>query len=157
MKGLSKGSLFFCALLSAAAGPAFADALIDATKPERLHEIARGFGSAELDKDSQGDPRITGRIEGTKYGIYFYGCVKGADCDDIQFSASWSGPKVSLEKINDWNRTKRFGKAYLDKDGDPNLEMEVNLDYGVSAKNIEDSFNWWTKALKEYKKVVLEE
>lgn len=35
--------------------------------------------------------------------------------------------------------------------------MEVNLDYGVSAKNIEDSFNWWTKALKEYKKVVLEE
>ena len=70
MKGLSKGSLFFCALLSAAAGPAFADSLIDATKPERLHEIARGFGSAELDKDSQGDPRITGRIEGTKYGIY---------------------------------------------------------------------------------------
>ena len=111
MKGLSKGSLFFCALMSAAASPVFAEQLVDATKPERLYEIARGFGSAELDKDSQGDPRISGRLDGTKYGIYFYGCVKGADCDDIQFSASWSGPKIWMEKINEWKRAKRLGKA----------------------------------------------
>lgn len=89
--------------------------------------------------------------------MYFYGCAKGRECDDIQFSAGWSGPKVSLEKINEWNRDKRFGKAYIDSDGDPRLEMEVNLDYGVSAKNLEDSFNWWSKALKEFKKIVIEE
>jgi hypothetical protein len=157
MKGLSKGSLFFCALMSAGSSPAFAEELVDATMPERIYEIARGFGSAELGKDSQGDPRIIGRVDGTKYGVYFYGCAKGRECDDIQFSAGWSGPKVSLEKINEWNRDKRFGKAYIDSDGDPRLEMEVNLDYGVSAKNLEDSFNWWSKALKEFKKIVIEE
>ena len=72
MKGLSKGSLFFCALLSAAAGPAFADSLIDATKPERLHEIARGFGSAELDK-----PALIALAKQTIEG-YFAGRVNGS-------------------------------------------------------------------------------
>jgi len=154
MKKVAAQILAFSTLLLGCAGPSFA-AMIDATNPSRIYEIARGFGSAELDTDAQGDPRIVGRIDGTKYGIYFYGCRKGKDCDDIQFSAGWSGAKVSLEEINRWNLQKRYGKAYLDRDGDPRLEMVVNIDYGVSVKNLEDSFNWWSKAMKGFKEEVL--
>jgi hypothetical protein len=60
-----------------------------------------------------------------------------------------------MSDINTWNRTKRFGKAFLDKDGDPALEMTVNLDYGVSRENLDDSFNWWSKAVKSFLKDVL--
>ena len=52
-------------------------------------------------------------------------------------------------------RDKKFGKAYLDQDGDPRLEMTVNLDYGVTQRNLDDTFDWWTKALARFKRDVL--
>ncbi|PTD95170.1 YbjN domain-containing protein [Pseudothauera lacus] len=141
-----------------ATAPVMANDLIDATDPARILNIARGFGSADLEKDSQGDPKITGRIEGTRYTIFFYGCTNNTDCDDIQFYAAWNGNnKFTQAQMNEWNRTKRYGKAYLDRDNDPVLEMVVNIDYGVSRRNIEDSFNWWKVALRGFKKDVLGE
>ena len=130
--------------------------LVSAEEPEQILEIAKGFGSARLKTDSTGDPLIVGRINGTKYGIYFYGCNKQhKECDDIKFGAAWSGEAVSLKKINTWNRSKRFGTAYLDKDGDPNVDMAVNLDYGVTVDNLEDTFNFWSLILKSFRKEVL--
>jgi hypothetical protein len=132
-------------------GQVAAEELIDAKKPAAILNIAKGFGSAKLGTDSEGDPLITGRIKGTKYGIYFYGCnSKGEDCDDIQFNAAWSGVKTTLQTINQWNAEKRYGKAYIDNEGDPVIQMTVNLDYGVSDENLDDTFNWWTKALDEF-------
>ncbi|MGT2467953.1 hypothetical protein ACVOMV_28700 [Mesorhizobium atlanticum] len=42
--------------------------------------IARGFGSARMGKDDNGDPMIYGRVEGVKYVIYFYGCEDHENC-----------------------------------------------------------------------------
>jgi hypothetical protein len=92
-----------------------------------------------------------------KYIITFYGCENGKKCDDIQFNTSWSGKKVLMNDINNWNRDKRFGKAYLDTDGDPVLQMSVNIDFGVTEKNLEDAFDWWSKAMSSFKKDVLKE
>lgn len=138
-----------------AAPIANAEQLITAQDPEVILEVAKGFGSANLDQDSSGDPRITGRIEGVKYGITFYGCKSGKECDDVVFVAAWSDTDVSLNEVNGWNLKKKFGKAYIDGDGDPRLEMAVNLEYGVSKENFEDTFDWWTTALKEFKDTVL--
>ncbi len=60
-----------------------------------------------------------------------------------------------MEEINAWNRDKRFGKAYLDDDGDPALEMNVNLRYGVSRKNFDDTVDFWRIVLKTFKEEVL--
>ncbi|MCW8919154.1 MAG: YbjN domain-containing protein [Gammaproteobacteria bacterium] len=132
-----------------------ANDIISAENPDAILDIAKGFGSAILKKDSSGDPFITGRIDGTQYGIIFSGCSDGKECDDILFASAWGGVKVSMNDINAWNRTKKFGRAILDKDEDPRLEMAVNLDYGVTRRNFEDTFNWWTKALSGFKKDVL--
>ena len=130
--------------------------LITAEDPEAILEIAKGFGSARLKTDSQGDPLIVGRIDGTRYGIYFYGCDDNhRHCDDIKFGAAWSGKKISLKELNNWNRTKRYGTAYQDSDGDPNLDMPVNLDYGVTVENLEDDFSFWEKVIKAFKREVL--
>lgn len=66
-----------------------AASLVDATDPEQLVELVKGFGSATLEQDSYGDPLIVGRIKGNRYSIYFYGCDNNRDCDDVQFSAAW--------------------------------------------------------------------
>ena len=130
--------------------------IISAENPDAILNIAKGFGSARLTKDSGGVPLISGRIDGTKYAIYFFGCdSNGKKCDDIQFGTAWAGTKVLIKTINEWNRTKRYGVAYLDKDGDPNLDMPVNIDYGVTAENLESTFNFWTIILKQFKKEVL--
>ncbi len=136
-------------------GCACAADIVDATDPSAILNVAKGFGSATLETDSAGDPKISGRIDGVKYGIYFYGCNAGKACTDIQLAAGWSDVKVTLDKINEWNRTKRYGKAYLDKENDPMLELSVNINHGVSVKNLEDTFEWWKAIVDGFQEEVL--
>lgn len=154
----STSRLAAIALLTAiASGPAAADTpeLVDATMPEKIVEIAKGFGAAELGQDTEGDPFITGRMDGNKYQITFYGCSEGKRCQDIQFVSGWTGAKVTLEQLNAWNSSKRYGKTYLDQTGDPMLGMSVNLDHGVTKDNLDDTFAYWNRVVKQYLKEVL--
>jgi len=128
-----------------------AQSLITAANPQTILDIARRYGSAELTTDSDNDPRIRGRIDGTSYSVFFYGCSNGRNCKTIDFSTAWSSNRVSLRDVNEWNRTKRFAKAYLDSDDDPTLEMSVNLDAGVSRGNLDDTFDWWKVMLTQFK------
>lgn len=103
--------------------------------------------------DSDGDPQLESRIEGTRFAIYFYGCENGMACDSIQFSTAFDlVAPMSFEQVNEWNRTKRFGKTYLDEEGDPYFEMDLNLDFdGVGAKNFDDSIDLWRALLAEFR------
>jgi len=49
---------------------------------------------------------------------------------NIQAYAGFSGGGVTLETINEWNKNKRFSHAYLDKDNDPAIELDLDLDGG---------------------------
>lgn len=147
-----KNIAFATALAAAAAlaPAAHASDLIDATDPTEILNIARGFGSANLDRDSDGDPRITGRIDGYRYSVFFYGCASGERCTNIAFNAGWITKDVDLDRINEWNRDRRYGRAYLDRDGDPVVEMDVNIEFGVSRMNFDDTFALWSSILKEF-------
>jgi hypothetical protein len=37
------------------------------------------------------------------------------------------------------------------------LKMMVNIDYGVSTENLQDSFNWWRRVLKDFSKEIIGE
>lgn len=132
------------------ASPLAAQQLVTADSPEAILSVAQMYGGASMDTDSLGDPMIVGSISDINYVVYFYGCTKGLNCSSIQLRATWSIDHVSLEHINEWNRTTRFGKAYVEEDGDAAIEMEVNLDYGVTRDNLEDTFDWWRIGLTEY-------
>jgi hypothetical protein len=56
--------------------------------------------------------------------------------DDIQLCAVFSGNRVSLNRINEWNREKRFSRAYLDKDGDAVIEADLDFDGGVTGETL---------------------
>ncbi len=54
-----------------------------------IFKIAQGYGTAELSKDSVGDPMISGRMAGINYVIFFYGCNDaGKECSSLQFRAA---------------------------------------------------------------------
>lgn len=152
MKKLARAAIVAAA--TALTTAASASELIDATDPTEILNIARGFGSANLDKDSAGDPRITGRIDGYRYTLFFYGCTGGEKCTNLTFNAGWDLETFDLTRINDWNRERRYGRAYLDNEGDPIVEMDVNIEFGVSRTNFDDNFALWSSILKDFAEFV---
>jgi hypothetical protein len=42
----------------------------------------------------------------------------------------------TLSLVNKWNQEKRYAKAYLDSDGDLNLEYDVSFAGGVTTDHI---------------------
>ncbi|MEX8497943.1 MAG: YbjN domain-containing protein [Leptothrix ochracea] len=145
-----------CLALSQGVAAQSDTALISAADPEKIFEIAKTFGNASLDKDDFGNPMIIGRMNETKYGLYFYGCRGGQNCTSIEFNAAWSGSRrATLDRINAWHRISRYGKAFLNGDT-PVLQMSVNLDRGVTRKNLEDTFDWWGHIIPEFRRNVVE-
>ena len=68
--------------------------------------------------------------------------------------ALWSyvtGSKVTLEKINEWNKTKRFSRAYLDSDGDPNVEWDIDLEGGVSLGAVREGIRTFGLVIDAFK------
>jgi hypothetical protein len=141
------------ASLALLATAATAQNLVTAEDPEKILEIARGFGSAELERDDDGAPVIRGRMEGRRYSVFFYGCTDGKDCSTIQFWTFAPAPGNPLDAVNVWNREYRFGKAYIDNVGDIVIEWDVNLWGGVTAKNLDDTFDWWRGVIVRAKTV----
>ena len=144
-------TLVLAAATAQAAIPSRTAAVVDATDPEAVRAVASGFGSATLTKDSDGDPMIEGRINGVAYRAFFFLCDDGKDCKDVLLWAGWEGyDKIDIEDVNRWNQEMRFGTAYIDDEGDPCLQMVVNLNHGVSTKNLDDTFDWWASVLRTY-------
>ena len=120
------------------------------TTPEALLSAASQFGMATLGRDGMDDPMIRGQIGDKDYVIYFYGCTNGQNCTNVMFLAYWASDDFTDERMGDWNRKKRFGKAYLDDDGNPAVEMNVNLFGGISRTNLADTFDWWRLIMVEF-------
>jgi len=108
--------------------------------PAAILDIAKGFGSARMDRDDNGDPMISGRIEGVKYVIYFYGCENHDNCKSLQFSAGYTDP-LTADQANAWNRKYRWVKAYSG-DGST-FKMDVSFAGGITRANLEEQFSNW--------------
>lgn len=76
--------------------------------------------------------------------------------DTLQLYAGFSGQSVTLSKINEWNRTKRFAKAYLDKRNDPVIESDLELTGGTTIQNVKEWMKTFVVALKAFKTFIEE-
>nr|WP_309502531.1 YbjN domain-containing protein [uncultured Roseovarius sp.] len=147
-------------VLSALAGlfmtsPALAE--VDGSKPWQIASMLQEAGyRAQMDVASDDTPMIRSTAERINFVIFFFGCEQEQGCNSIQYSAGFDmADGLSVSKMNEWNRTKRFGKVYLDAENDPFIQMDVNLNFGVSDKNFMDSFDYWLLVLElfdEYRK-----
>jgi type 1 fimbria pilin len=141
-------------LASACAAPAAAQ-MVKAQDPGSIVTALKDAGyEATLGTDGAGDPIITSKHEGSAFKILFYNCTNNTNCATVQFHSGYeiqSG--IALDKINAWNRTQRFGRAYLDGEGDPIVEMDLDLDDGgVSKALFADNFQFWISVLNQFEK-----
>lgn len=142
------------AVLALLAGPASAQALLDGSHIDEIATIARSYGTATLEAQDDGAPRIAGAIKGVPYQLFFMNCMAGADCEDVNFYAAFAEIKPTMDALNSWNRDRRFGNAYLDADLDAVIEFDINLEHGVSRENLEAAFGIWSLLLEQYAEYV---
>ena len=128
--------------------------MVQARSPQTVVEALQSGGyKAILSKDSTGDPKIESASSGARFFINFYGCKENYNCTTVTFYAGWSGRNVSLSQINEWNKNKRFSRVYLDKDGDPVMEFDVDLDDGgMSQALFIDNVEFWEVSIGGFKK-----
>lgn len=117
---------------------------------DEILNAARGYGSATLTTQSNGDPQITGKVEGITYQIYFRNCTDNKNCEDLNFYLGFLDVKPTMEKINDWNMNKRFSRAYLDQDQDACIEMDLDMVKGISADYLDSQVGLWTLVVAQF-------
>jgi hypothetical protein len=147
-------SIGLVALFSAASAGG-AEQLVRGQDPQTLVRAMQANGyTAQLTVDSTGDPMIRSAAGGTNFQVLFYNCTDHRECATVQFHVGYDLKTApSLESINDWNRSQRFGSAHLDKENDPILEMDVDLDDGgLSPLLFIDNLEFWTSALGRFEK-----
>lgn len=117
---------------------------------DAILNAAKGYGSATLATQGNGDPQITGKVEGITYQIYFRNCTEHKNCEDLNFYLGFLDLKPKPEVINDWNMNKRFSRAYLDKDKDAVVEMDLDMVKGISPEYLDSQIGLWTLVVAQF-------
>jgi hypothetical protein len=110
---------------------------------------SKGF-QAEIKTEKSGDPMVLSSSGGATFVILFYECRSRPRCASIQFSAAFPRTGLTAEKVAEWNRTKRFGKAWQDKDLDPWVEMDVDVEHGATTEAIASDLDRWASVLGSF-------
>lgn len=149
-----KRALRLTALLTALSTPVGAQELINANDALTILEAVRDLGyRAVLERDTVDDPMITSKAAGLNFVILFYGCKDHLNCTSIQFSSSFTlTDGTDAKAMNAWNVENRYGRAYMDKDGDAIIRYEFNMvGDGISMEVFNDNFEIWESLLNDFK------
>jgi hypothetical protein len=124
---------------------AFADdsEVIKEMQAGQVERIVKSFEEVE-DFREVDDGVYAFNVEGIKMLIINKGNI-------MQLHAGFS-KKISLSRMNEWNRTKRLSRAYSDRQGDANIDADFELTGGVTQKNIKEWMKTYVISLKAFKK-----
>ena len=153
-----RAALALGAALAFSATPAHAE-LVNAKNPATIKAIVESQGwPATIVAKADEDPYIESNRNGLKFLVLFMNCDDHKNCKTLQYYMGFSDAKnISLERLNQWNKDKRFARAYRDDQGDPVLEMDVDLDFaGIPRENIGETFNTWASLMDSYREFVFE-
>ena len=103
---------------------------------------------------AEGAPMLESSVDGVDFVVYFYECMP--ICASMQFSAGFDlDEAMPMEMANLWNRDRRFGKVYLDRSGDPFVEMDIGLaGEGIGRENFKDALETWRVVLSEFRSYI---
>lgn len=132
--------------------------IVTAQNPASVASAMQSAGyRAEMAADDSGDPMIRSSSSGSAFAVFFYGCTNNRNCTTVQFFAGYTDPgKASLARINEWNTTARFARAYLTDKGAARIEYDLDLDEGgMSRALFLDNLTVWTVLMAKFEKEVV--
>ena len=153
MRSILLKSTVFAAAAFAVSSPAHAE-LVSSKNPEGIASLIRGMGlPAKLITKPGDNPYIESKYNSLVFLVFFMTCDDNhKNCKTIQYYMGYSDSKgTTLDKLNEWNRDHRFARAYRDNEGDPVLEMDVDLDFnGLPRENIIETLRTWQSLMDQY-------
>lgn len=103
------------------------------------------------DKGLTGTVNERGNVLVTSNGSKILFLIAG---QTVQAYFGLSGTSANVNTVNDWNKSKRFSRAYIDGDGDPCVELDYDLEGGVSDDSIKVWFDTVTAVVKSFRTAV---
>jgi hypothetical protein len=146
-------SLAFLAAASTGRAETARQEVILGVNPDQMAKILQDIGyRAEILKNDEGKRRIRTRIGSWNVTLNFYSCEdKETNCKSIGLRSFFTNEtKKTVAFANDWNRTKRFSKVYIDNDNDVNIEFDLLFRNGVTQANIRASLDVFEDQIKEF-------
>ena len=152
-KFATRAALAFGAATLSAALPAQAE-MVSPKNPQSIVSVveAQGWPAKLIAKDGE-NPYIEATRNELKFLVLFMNCNDdNTNCTTLQYYMGFSDAKgTTLDKLNQWNKEKRFARAYRDNEGDPVLEMDVDLDFGgLPRENVGESMKTWAALMDAY-------
>jgi hypothetical protein len=112
----------------------------------------RGSGyqaQVKPDPTTAGDQIVSTSAEGIDVDIYLYDCHGDGDarrCTSMQYASGWAASSsYNLERVNSWNREKRYIKAYLTASGGLFGEYDLDIAPGGTYEMLNDCFDNWRR------------
>lgn len=131
---------FLLPLLAPAAVRAADDDVVEKMSGARLGRILTDL---ELEFDEVQDDAYLFLVEGSKVVLFNKG-------ETMQLYHGIADLEVSLERINEFNRDYRFTRAYIDREGDPVLESDIELTGGVTELNVKEWVRTYRAVLQAF-------
>lgn len=150
--------LILASLGAAAASPALARNV--EANVEQIAYVMKAAGHNVEIQSSKTGRFVLVRMESYTFGILPFSCEEAATtCKSVQFFVAFSPQtKPTLDAMNTYARTHRWGRIYLDEEGDPAMEFDLDLEKGgMSAELFLDNIEYWDAVVVAYSKFVFGE
>jgi hypothetical protein len=131
--------LLWIGMSMAHASPVFTDA--------ELVTMLKAEGYSAVEKIESGAVKV--KIDGVSYVLF------NKEDGDLQAYYGATGLKVSLNTMNEWNKSHRLSRAYLDSDNDPVLESDLMSDGGMTKGNVLAFFKVFVLSVKQYRDTIM--
>ena len=141
MRALLLSVLF---LFGLSATPAPAAEVIETISAQRVVELLgqAGFTGAEIDADQD----VLVNMQGYRV-LILVGSYQGKN---LSMKFALAGTQANHQTVNQFDLEKRFGRAYLDSDGDPVLESDLDLEGGVTEARVLDYFRTFNQLMVHF-------
>jgi Putative bacterial sensory transduction regulator len=123
------------------AGPVSAQQMRERITAEQLTGLLR-------DKGMEGQVNERGNVVVNTNGSKIVFFISG---QTMQAYFGLRGTSANVQTINEWNKSKRFGRAYIDADGDPCVELDYDLEGGVSDDSVKVWFDTVTAIVRSFR------
>ncbi|MDX2101124.1 MAG: YbjN domain-containing protein [Alphaproteobacteria bacterium] len=131
-----------------------AGAMLERLTAEGIQALLRTQGLASrIGRDPTGDPMVTvDQVPGAaEMRVIFFQCAQtGCESATLWAYVRKRGSSLSVQTANEWNRDQRWTRAYIDKDGDAVLEMDLNADGGIGRRSMEQLVRTYLSQLRAF-------
>jgi len=132
---------------------------VSAARPDTIAAVLQARGLPSELKQGDGNPYIRSAFDDMPFLVALMNCDDDkTNCATVQFYFGFNDRKgFSLDKLNEWNATKRFVRAYRDNENDPVLVMDVDTDKGgVPQAVFNENLSVWLDQMQQYRRYVTE-